>query len=108
MAGLSCTQLEQQYSAYLAQAKGCNSLINSLQCTQLVDTELACPCSTYVNPANTDALKRLAELKTEFGQKMCMEGVACPAIACIEPQGSACQPNGAGGDGDGCVDFGPD
>lgn len=103
-----CAELETQYSAYLGQAKGCNAAINALQCTLLIDTELSCPCKTYVNPGNTDPVAKLKSLATEWAAKKCGEAIACPEIACPQPQGSGCQVNGAGGDGDGCVDFGPD
>lgn len=106
--GMSCSELAKAYAVALAEAKLCNSLINSLQCTQMVDDVLDCPCSTFVNPANTEAMQKLGSLKAEWGAKQCMEGRACPAIACVAPQGGGCQPNGAGGDADGCVDFGPD
>ena len=103
-----CAELETKYSAYLAQAKGCNAAINALQCTLLIDTELSCPCSTYVNPAATAALDDLKALKAEWVAKKCGAGIACPEMACAQPQGAGCQVNGAGGDGDGCVDYGPD
>ncbi len=106
--GTGCAELDAKYAAYLTQAKGCNAMINAIQCTELIDTELSCPCSTYVNPTNTTPLQELKSLKAEWTAKGCDLGVACPEIACPVPQGSGCQVNGAGGDGDGCVDYGPD
>jgi hypothetical protein len=103
-----CAELDAKYAAYLTQDKGCNAMINAIQCTELIDTELSCPCSTYVNPTNTTPLQELKSLKAEWTAKGCDLGVACPEIACPVPQGSGCQVNGAGGDGDGCVDYGPD
>lgn len=103
-----CAEIETKYAAYLTQAKGCNALINAIQCTELVDTELSCPCTTYVNPANTAPLQELKTLAAQWATNGCHVGIACPEIACAVPQGAGCQVNGAGGDGDGCVDYGPD
>lgn len=104
----TCDMLESAYAAALAEAKTCNPVLSSLQCTQVVDTELPCPCTTYVNPANAAAVAKLASLRAEFDQKQCMEGIACPAIACIPPQSGGCEPNDPGTGGGHCVDFGPD
>jgi hypothetical protein len=106
--GTSCAELEGMYAAALAEAKSCNSLINSLQCTQQVNDELACPCTTYVNPANADAMAMLAKAQEEWKLQGCGDNIGCPAIACPVPQGGGCVPNGAGGDADGCQDFWPD
>ena len=101
-----CAELEQEYADYLAQAKSCNSLINSLQCTESIDDSLACPCPTYVNPANADAVAKLEQLQTAWDALPCQ--VPCPLLTCPAPQGSGCVPNGGGGDADGCQDFWPD
>lgn len=103
-----CDQLEVQYQSALGLAKICNSLINSIQCTEAIATELACPCTTYVNPGNTEALKTLKELQAAWAAQGCNEGVACVTAECPVPQGAGCVLNGGGGDADMCKDFWPD
>lgn len=97
----SCGDLEQQYQSLLAQARVCDPANSGKQCSALVDTELACPCATYVNPANADALQKLAELKLTWAAQECVE--QCPAVVCQTPDGAECQPGRTGVHA--CFDF---
>lgn len=103
---IECNELGKLYAAALADAKLCSPMINSLQCTLVFPDELACPCNTYVNPDNAQAVQTLQVLLKQWASAGCV--VPCPAIACIEPQGAGCELSGAGADAGFCVDFGPD
>ncbi|MBE7479786.1 MAG: hypothetical protein HS104_07360 [Polyangiaceae bacterium] len=101
--GSSCSGLEADYKTTLAAAKECSTLLPTLQCTVLVDDQLACPCSTYANPANTAEITKLQQLKTSWVTSGCNVGVICPAIACLVPSGASC--TGSSGTKSGsCVD----
>jgi len=102
----TCDALEKEYAAALADAKQCNPMMSSPQCTVLVPDELACPCDTYVSADNQLTLAKLKDLQTQWATASCV--VPCPAIACVAPQGAGCIPSGAGGDAAECQDYGPD
>src|SRR5512135_2878558 len=57
--GLSpeCQALEDEFGAAMAQAKTCNMLVNSLQCTLSIGGDIQCSCLTYVNPGNGAAVQ---------------------------------------------------
>jgi hypothetical protein len=102
----TCAQLEQQYAVTLAQAKACDPFVSALQCTVTVPDQLACPCSTYANPANQDAMTQLELLQKQYSVESCIH--LCPAMTCPLPQAAGCVPNGAEGDASSCQDFWPD
>jgi len=94
--GTSCQQLASDYLTALAAAKACNPILAVLQCTKVVEDELPCPCSTYVNPGNTEALAKLDALKAQWAAQNCQFGVICPAVLCKEPTGAVCQGSAQG------------
>lgn len=100
--GTTCAELAQQYKASLDEAKSCESSITSKQCLELVDTELACPCDTYVNAANALAVQALKDLKTAWGKASCATGQICGVCKAVD--GADCQPGATGAHG--CYDFG--
>jgi hypothetical protein len=91
----SCSDLAAQYSAALAVAKSCDpSSANA--CAQKVRASLsACSsgCVDYVSDAS-----QLTLIDRRWQALGCGNTtVACPAIACEQPAGSACLVNAAGG-----------
>ena len=88
--GRTCTQLQNDYAAALADAKSC-APSGTDQCRLLVDNSLACPgCKVYVN----DGLG-LSALKAEWNSSGCAQTHSiCPAIACIAPTFSTCMSTG--------------
>jgi hypothetical protein len=87
--------MQTTYASVLATAKTCNPVVTVQQCTAKVDDELACPCSTFINPSNTAAAAELAKLQISWKAKSCQLGIVCPAALCPQPSGAACV--GAGG-----------
>lgn len=90
----SCDELKQQYASLLVQARKCDPANPGVQCSALVDTDLACPCPTFANTANAEALQKLADLKLAWTGEKCWE--PCPAATCQSPAGADCQPGKTG------------
>ena len=97
---LDCDQLQGLYIDAVAALKVCNSAISSLQCTVMVNDQLACPCLTSIN-VNAPNPEALDELQAQWDMAGCGEGIVCPAVECPEIMGTGCV-------SDVCVDFGPD
>jgi hypothetical protein len=98
--GAPCDALAAQYLKTLGQAQACNPLIDSNECTEKVADQLPCPCgSVYVNPFNTEAMKDLKELSSQWQAQQCGLGVMCPDIACETPAGGVCLPDPSGATG---------
>jgi hypothetical protein len=87
---VTCNSLENEYALALQQAKKCTS---TSQCTKLVDHQLACPCPTFVNPNNTQALGEMANLQTMWLSMKCYKNIFCPAVMCPVPVGAKCANN---------------
>jgi hypothetical protein len=100
--GGDCTGLEKEYASKLEEAKTCNSISGTLQCTKKMPNQLACPCETFVNAENAEAINALAALKTQWENQNCDENVFCPEIACQEPAGATC--TNSDGKGSHCSD----
>ena len=96
---LSCSQLDKAFKLLLPTAKVCSPMLPVVQCTKLYQTELTCPCSTYVNPNNKTPLASMAALEAAWKAKSCPKGTGCPR--CPTVSGASCQM--AGGLGS-CVD----
>jgi hypothetical protein len=88
--GRTCAQIENDYATALMDAKAC-TVSGTDQCRTLVDNSVACPgCRVYVNDGSG-----LSALKTEWTSSGCAQTHnICPAIACIAPTFSTCQPTG--------------
>lgn len=93
----SCADLSNTYAATLAKARQCNPSLPTLQCTTLVDTQLACPCSTYVNAGNTTALQKLNDLKKKWQAQGCGSNTVCPAVLCMPAAKASCGGTGTSG-----------
>jgi hypothetical protein len=93
--GVSCSDLEAQYSAALGTARSC-TVSASGQCTQMVSGDLSpcfSNCQIFVNDATA-----LNALKAQWLQAGCGAGVfACPAIACLQPSKGECVAGDGGG-----------
>src|SRR5690606_19360236 len=75
-----CVELADEYRTALERAKACNPSIDVEQCTEKVDDQLPCPCPTFINPNNTQAVAALEEAKEAWVAQGCGDDVACPAI----------------------------
>lgn len=100
---LDCGGLEAAYAEALEQAKACENGPDPVQpCSLQVPNELACPCETFVNPGNSEAVTKLEALKEQWETQQCGKNVACPEIACPVPASAIC--SSSGGKGSHCVD----
>jgi hypothetical protein len=96
--GVSCTDLQNQYAASMSLARSCD-LNASGQCQQLASSSLSpcfLNCMTYVNDASD-----LDAIKQSWTAAGCdsLVGVACPAIACLQPTQGLCVASDGGGGG---------
>jgi len=58
----------------------CNAAQSSQQCINLVLSSLSCGCQTWVkNTTELDAIH------AQWDAAGCTGGIACPAIACVNP-----------------------
>ncbi len=96
----TCDGLAAAYAEQLALAKTCSPLVNTNQCTELVEEKAACSCPVYVNPVNTAAFAALANIKSQYQGLGCYNGMPCPS--CIMPQGGGCSEAGV------CQTYGQD
>jgi len=103
-----CDKLAKEYSATVIKAKSCNSksMLAVMQCTVSVPNRLACACTTYINDLNQTAVATLKKLKAQWDAQKCGLGMACPAVACLAPQGAKCAA-GQNGAPDSCIDNRP-
>jgi hypothetical protein len=100
---VTCADLESAYAKALDAAKLCANGPDPVQpCSELVPNELACPCETFVNPGNTEAVKTLHDLQDQWTKQDCGKNIACPEIACPVPASAIC--SSSGGKGSHCVD----
>jgi len=97
---VDCDQLLTEYARQLEIAKTCIDDITFEQCTRVVDSSLACPCDTSVNPSNTEAVDALRSLSEAYRSANCTLP-PCPPVECVELQGAGCNMSS-------CVDYGPD
>lgn len=95
---VSCAELESAYAKALGEAKVCANGPDPVPpCSLEVPNELACPCETFVNPANSGAVSTLEALKEQWGKQQCGKNVACPEIACPVPASAICSSSGGKG-----------
>jgi hypothetical protein len=92
---VTCSDLAAQYSAALAVAKSCDASVANA-CAQKVRASLS-PCSTGCVDYVSDG-SELTLIDRRWQALGCGNTtVACPAIACEQPAGSACLANATGG-----------
>jgi hypothetical protein len=97
----SCADLAAEYLEVLAQARACVVPKPESLCTTVVQDELPCPCSTYVNVASP-ASGELLDLQDRWLSQECHTTVECPAVPCDEPLGAYCGSDGS------CTDVFPE
>ena len=85
-----CKTMEKTYAAALATARVCYPALPTIQCTLVVDDELSCPCTTYVDKAHALEITLMADLKVQWAKLGCSKGVICPTVACKIPSGADC------------------
>jgi hypothetical protein len=100
----SCSDIHTAYLEQLALARSCSPEMSVEQCTFQIDTDLGCPCPTYVNPANSSPVFQLLELRNAWNEQGCTED-GCDAGICPTPDGSACLPQGPGSGSGVCTDM---
>lgn len=85
-----CAALNQAYINEIVKAKTCCPVCKSIQCILKVDSELACPCDTYVNSTT----QQMKDLQNQWIAGKCWEGWACPAMPCPQVLGASCKGSG--------------
>jgi hypothetical protein len=79
---MNCAQVNKAYMDAVASAKACSPMDPSIQCTLKVwhalPTSCPCPCETYVNPANTAAIKKIKTMEALWLAKTCGPGLPPP------------------------------
>ncbi len=85
--GADCATIFGAVDAALANAKGCNPLIDIEQCTQTLEGPC---CPTVVNPANAGAIQQFQDAMADLAASGC--GYPCPDIVCIEDPVGVCGP----------------
>jgi hypothetical protein len=92
-AGNVCLGFEQQYAAALTAAKMCNIALDRLTCQISVDSSLSCPiCKVWV-----DNKTQLDQIRKAWQDARCDQiKYFCPAIACVNPGKSMCNPPKSG------------
>jgi len=85
----TCGDLNKAYVQAVQKAKKCCPQCAMLQCTMNAGSELACPCTTYVEQGNTPAIQELQDLKSKWIKAGCMTN-GCPPIPCPNVSGGAC------------------
>jgi hypothetical protein len=86
---LSCAELKTAYATTFRMAQTC-TVGASPVCTQLVSTSVDCGCSAFVDDSLASALADLKALRAVWTAKACT--AICPAIACVVPSSSTCNP----------------
>ena len=105
--GTSCKDLMNEHQMALAEARICSAGDGPKgpQCTKTVQNRLACGCPTLVNPQNTTAVARLAELEKSWTAQKCDATYgACPPVPCRNPKGASCNAVAPGSPKGACVD----
>jgi len=89
--GLTCNQIQADYRAALAIARGC-SVDSTNQCKKMVSSGLGCNgCPTFVNDDSG-----LSQYENAWSQAHCGQNQVCTAIACLAPKGATCKASDAG------------
>jgi hypothetical protein len=92
----ACDELSAEYADVLKKAKHCTTLRG---CSETVDDELECPCSTFVDPSNRMALVQLAALRATWEAWECDKLFPCQVDDCVEPSAGTCRREGGTGPG---------
>ena len=96
--GVSCSELEAEYSKAVAEARMCNPEATG-QCQMLVNTGLACPlCQVRVNDAG-----KANAIRTQWTKQGCTPPIVCPQVICVSPGAGVCSKSDASGSGGMCT-----
>lgn len=108
---MNCAQVNTAYMDAVVQAKTCSPMDPSLHCTLKVwhalPTGCPCPCETFIDPANTGAIKQIKAMEALWLAKKCgpglppPPGMACCALypMCTKVTSGTCAPGPAGTSG---------
>jgi len=89
-----CQGWNAAYVAALQLARKCSPMLPVVQCTTSVSDELACPCPTFVEQANSTEIQQLTDLKSKWQALGCASLFACPAMPCYVPPSAGCTASG--------------
>jgi hypothetical protein len=96
--GVSCSELETEYSKAVADARTCNPEVSG-QCQQKVNSGLSCPgCQIAVNSTT-----RPDAIRMQWTKQGCTPGIVCPAIICVAPGAGICTKTDASSSGGTCT-----
>ncbi|HET9934255.1 MAG TPA: hypothetical protein VFQ35_26315 [Polyangiaceae bacterium] len=87
-----CPTFAMQMSQLVEEAKKCNPVLSSEQCTQLIEPGLNCACPTFANPQQKDAIQKLKSVYESYIELGCGMTVVCGP--CLEPNRGYCSPQG--------------
>jgi hypothetical protein len=85
-----CDRLAKDYDAVIQAARACCPPCLSIQCTTRVDSELACPCPTYVNSLPPSARNKLDDLRNQWKAQMCQIKQPGACKPCPKISGGRC------------------
>jgi len=85
----SCDDIDTAYQAAVTKAKKCCAMCNTIQCTLKVKTEIACPCTTYVEQSNQAAVQEMSQLEAKWIAAGCVAS-GCPPMPCPQVGGASC------------------
>lgn len=87
----SCEQMNQAYRQLVNEARSCTSGIDIPQCKSRVPDDLYCPCETWIDGGNEQAVQALFEIADAFVDQGCLNPPPdCPPVACQLLLDSAC------------------
>ncbi len=92
----TCTELNKDYSEAVVKAKACNPLINKISCTRKVNSNLGCPCPTFIEDSNTAAVKEMDTALDRWHLQGCKQW-ACGMSCGPPPKSAACVGRSANG-----------
>lgn len=94
-----CVKLDQAYQAAVDQGKSCCPMCNYIPCTVKVQTNLTCPCDTFIDTGSA-AIQQLTSLASQWKALGCDSiGWMCPGVACPNVTSATCVPTSSGTSG---------
>lgn len=87
----TCGELFDEYNKTIAEAKTCFvGETFAPQCVDMMPSQLACGCETFVNASNGAAVAKLKALKIAWDATTCGKQINCLTLACSPPISATC------------------
>jgi len=86
-----CMQFNHDYVMARIEADSCNFRRPNEPCTVPVQTNLLCPCTTFVNPENRKAMEAMELAEFGWGAGACSMYIECGAALCPYVVGASCE-----------------